>query len=69
MWFTIKEIEKNEKKQELLSPKNDYVFKRVFGHQGNECITKSFISAALNQNITDVILENSTTLPKDMLDE
>ena len=69
MWFTIKEIEKNEKKQELLSPKNDYVFKRVFGHQGNECITKSFISAALNQNITDVILENSTTLPKDMLDD
>lgn len=69
MWFTIKEIEKNEEKQELLSPKNDYVFKRVFGHQGNECITKSFISAALNQNITDVILENSTTLPKDMLDD
>ena len=39
------------------------------GHQGNESITKSFISAVLNQNITDVVLESDSTLPKDMLDD
>ena len=60
---------KQETKQDLLNPKNDYVFKRIFGHQGNEAITKSFISAVLNQNITDVVLESDATLPKDMLDD
>lgn len=61
---------KNEKvKKDLLNPKNDYVFKRIFGHQGNESITKSFISAVLNQNITDVVLESDSCLPKDMLDD
>ena len=60
---------KQETKQDLLNPKNDYVFKRIFGHQGNEAITKSFISAVLNQNITDVVLESDSTLPKDMLDD
>ena len=54
---------------QLLNSKNDYVFKRIFGHEGNESITKSFISAILNQNITDVVLESSSTMPKDMLDD
>ena len=36
----------------ILKPKNDYVFKRIFGHQGNESITKSFISAVLNYNFS-----------------
>ena len=55
--------------QELLNPKLDYVFKRIFGRQGNESITKNFLSAILNQNITDIILEENTSLPKDMLDD
>ena len=55
--------------QELLNPKLDYVFKRIFGRQGNESITKNFLSAILNQNITDIILEENTILPKDMLDD
>ncbi len=64
------EKNKNEKvKKDLLNPQNDYVFKRIFGHQGNESIAKSFISAVLNQNITDVVLESDATLPKDMLDD
>ena len=63
-------IAKNEKvKKDLLNPQNDYVFKRIFGHQGNESITKSFISAILNQNITDVVLESDAALPKDILDD
>ena len=60
---------KQKNKQDLLNPKNDYVFKCIFGHQGNESITKRFISAVLNQNITDVVLESDSTLPKDMLDD
>ena len=61
-------IEK-EQKNESLNPKNDYVFKRIFGRQGNESITKDFLSATLNQNITDVALESDATLPNDILDD
>jgi len=64
-WYKIKIQEESE----LLNPKIDYVFKRIFGYQGNETITESFISAVLNQNITEVVLENNLTLPKDMLDD
>ena len=71
MWYIIKkEVTKNEEiKKDLLNPKIDYVFKRIFGRQGNESITKSFISAVLNQNITDVVLESDATLPQDILDD
>ena len=31
---------KQKNKQDLLNPQNDYVFKRILGHQGNESITK-----------------------------
>ncbi len=53
----------------MLNPKNDYVFKRIFGRPGNESITKSFISSVLNKNITDVVLESDASLPKDILDD
>ena len=49
---------------QLLNPKNDYVFKRIFGHEGNESITKSFISAILNQNITDYKISSLKKLQK-----
>ena len=52
---------------ELLNPKQDYVFKRIFGHKGNEDVTKEFLSAILNQNITKIDLDNSTILDKDIL--
>jgi len=38
-----KEEIKNTEQKELLNPKIDYVFKRIFGHQENESIAKSFI--------------------------
>ena len=37
---------------DLLNPQNDYVFKRIFRHQGNESITKNFISAVLNYSFS-----------------
>ncbi len=54
---------------ELLNPKNDYVFKRIFGHIGNENITKQMISTILKRTINKIKLDESTILEKDMLDD
>ena len=53
----------------MLDLKNDYVFKRIFGHQGDESITQDFLSNILNQTITNVTLESSSVIPKDMLED
>ena len=50
----------NEKK--LLSPKRDIVFQVLFGEVGNENITKSFLEAILNENITEVDLSKNPIL-------
>ena len=56
----------SNKKIELLDPKNDYVFKKIFGEKGNEDILKSFINAILRGNpvIKDLELLN-TEYPKE----
>ncbi len=54
---------------ELLNPKNDYVFKRIFGHVGNENITKQMLSTILNKTINNIKLDESTILEKDLLDD
>ena len=51
---------------ELLNPRQDYVFKRIFGYKGNEDITKDFLTAILNQNITSVDIDTNTILGKDL---
>ena len=53
-------------KVELLDPKNDYVFKKIFGEKGNEDILKSFINAILRGNpvIKELELLN-TEYPKE----
>ena len=53
----------------LLNPKNDYVFKRLFGSVGNETITKNLLSCILQQNITDVQLDCNPILEKNLLDD
>ena len=53
----------------LLNPKIDYVFKRIFGHIGNENITKNFLSCILQENITDITLDSNPILEKDLLDD
>lgn len=50
----------------ILDPKNDYVFKRIFGHIGNEEITKDLLSAILGKEITSVKLDNNPILEKDL---
>ena len=53
----------------MLNPKNDYVFKRIFGHIGNEDITASLISSIVGKQITNVKLDNNTILERDVLDD
>ncbi len=52
----------------LLDPKVDYVFKRIFGHIGNEEITKDLLSAILGKEITSVELDRNPILEKDLSD-
>jgi len=56
----MKNIEKK-----LLDPKNDYVFKRIFGYVGNEDITKGLLSAILE----DVTIESLTLDCKEILEQ
>ena len=55
--------------EELLDPKIDYVFKRIFGHKGNEEITKSFLDAITKEKVTDIELDCNTITEKEILDE
>lgn len=50
-------------------PTNDYVFKRIFGHVGNENITKNLLSSILDIEIKKINLEGNTILEKDLLDD
>ena len=70
----FKKLKLNNRKKEciiakLLNPKNDYVFKRIFGQIGNEDITASLISAIIDKKITNVKLDNNTILEKDLFDD
>ena len=42
------------------------VFKRIFGHKGNEKITSDLISSILGREIKDVDLTKNTILEKDL---
>lgn len=59
-----------EKKKELLKPKNDIVFQSLFT-QKNEKITKNFISAIMEENITKIEINTEKELyrerPEDKL--
>ncbi len=55
--------------EQLLDPKIDYVFKRIFGYIGNEEITKELISSIIQKEISDIKLDNNTILEKDLLDD
>ena len=50
----------------LLDPKNDYVFKRIFGYMGNESITKGLLEAILDIHIKSLQLDCKEILEKDL---
>ena len=39
-------------------PTNDYVFKRIFGHKGNEKIAKDLIEAIVGEKFSNIKIEN-----------
>ena len=53
----------------IFVPTNDYVFKRIFGHVGNEDITKSFINSILDKKVTKINLNENPILDKDLKDD
>ena len=50
-------------------PTNDYVFKRIFGHVGNEIITQGFLNAILDTKVKKVDLDKNTILEQDIYDD
>ena len=54
---------------ELLDPKNDYVFKRIFGHSGNEEITKGLLQSIIPDKIDKIELDSNPITEKDLLDD
>lgn len=56
-------------KNKVMVPTNDYIFKRIFGHVGNEDITKGLLTAILKREIKKVELKESPILEKDLKDD
>ena len=52
-----------------LFPTNDYVFRRIFGHKGNEEITKAFLNEILSTPIKSLTLETNPITLKDLKDD
>jgi len=52
----------------IMSPKNDYAFKRIFGDERNKDVLISFLNAVLEENIKDVELLN-TELKKEHIQD
>ena len=55
--------------QEFTRPTIDYVFKRIFGHVGNERITADLLSNILQEKIEDINLDCNTFINKDITDD
>ena len=60
---------KTEVKNNAVVPTNDFVFKRIFGREGNERITKSLLSSILEEEITSINLKGNTIMEGDILSD
>ncbi len=56
-----------KKEINIFSPTNDYIFKRIWGHVGNEKITQGFLNAILDINIKKIDLDRNTITEQDIL--
>lgn len=54
---------------ELLSLKNDYTFKRIFGYHGNEVITIDLLNSILKEKVSKINLNCEKILEKDLYDD
>ena len=55
--------------ERIMTPKNDFVFKKLFGTVGREKMVKDFLEAILNIKIKTIELGNETILLPDEVDE
>ena len=55
--------------QNTFIPTNDYVFKRIFGHVGNEIITQGLLNSILDTKVKKVDLDKNTITEKDLYDD
>ena len=62
------EKQKDNNKIDILPLSNDFVFKRIFGKEGNQKILKSLLEAILKIKIQKVVLKNPE-IPKATIDE
>ena len=60
-------VNEQTKEPKMFKPTNDYVFKRIFGHKGNEEITKGLLSAIMQKEIKNIDLDKNKILEKDLL--
>lgn len=60
---------KEKVKRKLLSPKIDIVFQYLFGEEENAKITKDFLEAILEKEITQIDLSKNTILRRNKKDE
>ncbi len=55
--------------KELLNPKIDYVFKRIFSHDGSEDVTKDLLKCIMQKEISNLELDKNPILEKDLADD
>lgn len=56
-------------KQKLLKLTNDYIFKRTFGYEGNEEVTRVFLRDILQTDITEIKLDSTPITEKELMDD
>ena len=52
-----------------MSPTNDYIFHRIFGHVGNEEITKGLIGTIINQDIKNIKIDETPITEQNIRDD
>ena len=55
--------------EKKLSLKNDYVFKRVFGKQENERITKALLEEIIESKISNIEIKSEIVTEKNLVDD
>ncbi len=58
-----------DKENQALLPTNDFIFKRIFGKEGNERITKRLLSSIIEDEIDEISLNEETILEKDLMND
>jgi predicted transposase/invertase (TIGR01784 family) len=64
--------EKNKEKidiDEVMVPTNDYIFKRIFGYEGNEKITQDLVSCIIPDKIESLSLNENRELERDLMND